>query len=60
MIDTVKIYTEIDIDTYEKIYSMSIIKTAFFYFRMSDAIIFYRLPILLVALTTPKFFVIGY
>lgn len=29
MIDTVKIYTEIDIDTYEKIYSMSIIKTAF-------------------------------
>lgn len=29
MIDTVKIYTEIDVDTYEKIHSMSIIKTAF-------------------------------
>ena len=29
MIDTVKIYTEIDVYTYEKIHSMSIIKTAF-------------------------------
>lgn len=29
MIDTVKIYTEIDFDTYEKIHSLSIIKTAF-------------------------------
>lgn len=29
MIDTIKIYTEIDIETYNKIHSMSIIKTAF-------------------------------
>lgn len=29
MIDTIKIYTEIDVTTYEKIHSMSIIKTAF-------------------------------
>ena len=29
MIDTVKIYSEIDVDTYEKIHSMSIIKIAF-------------------------------
>ena len=29
MIDTLKIYSEIDVDTYEKIHSMSIIKTAF-------------------------------
>lgn len=29
MIDTIKIYTEIDFDTYEKIHSLSIIKTAF-------------------------------
>lgn len=29
MIDTIKIYTEIDFDTYEKIHSQSIIKTAF-------------------------------
>lgn len=29
MIDTIKIYTEIDYDTYEKIHSLSMIKTAF-------------------------------
>ena len=29
MIDTIKIYTEIDVTTYEKIHSLSIIKTAF-------------------------------
>lgn len=29
MIDTIKIYTEIDYNTYEKIHSLSIIKTAF-------------------------------
>ena len=29
MIDTIKIYTEIDFDTYEKIHSLSIVKTAF-------------------------------
>ena len=29
MIDTIKIYTEIDFDTYEKIHSLSMIKTAF-------------------------------
>lgn len=29
MIDTIKIYSEIDINTYEKIHSMSIIKTAY-------------------------------
>lgn len=29
MIDTIKIYTEIDYNTYEKIYSLSMIKTAF-------------------------------
>lgn len=29
MIDTIKIYSEIDLDTYEKIHSLSIIKTAF-------------------------------
>ena len=29
MIDTIKIYTEIDIEIYQKIHSLSIIKTAF-------------------------------
>ena len=29
MIDTIKIYTEINQETYEKIHSLSIIKTAF-------------------------------
>ena len=29
MIDSIKIYSEIDVYTYEKIHSMSIIKTAF-------------------------------
>ncbi len=29
MIDTIKIYTEIDYNTYEKIHSLSMIKTAF-------------------------------